>query len=364
MSKLEKELKTLSKKGDLYRTLTDKSDFIECFACAHRCKIKNGSSGICKVRYSLKNELYVPYGYVASWQCDPIEKKPFYHAYPNSLAMSFGMLGCDFHCDFCQNWVTSQTLRNPSAGMSPQKISPEEFVDKALEFNARLVTSTYNEPLITSEWAVEIFKRAKAKNLATSYVSNGNATPEVLDYINPFTDLYKIDLKSFSDKNYRSLGGTLEAVLDSIKGVYNRGMWLEIVTLVIPGFNDSDDELRQIADFVANISPDIPWHVTGFHKDYKMTDPDNTSSKTLVKSAKIGREEGLNYVYPGNRPGMVGDLEHTRCPNCETILVKRYGFSISSYNITNKGTCPNCTTKIAGIWEKPTVRERDFTIVI
>jgi pyruvate formate lyase activating enzyme len=264
----------------------------------------------------------------------------------------------------CQNWITSQTLRNPSAGISPQKISPEEFVDKALEFNARLVTSTYNEPLITSEWAVEIFKKAKTKNLATSYVSNGNATPEVLDYIKPYTDLYKIDLKSFDDKRYRSLGGTLEAVLDTVKGVYNRGMWLEIVTLVIPGFNDSDDELRQIANFIVNISPDIPWHVTGFHKDYKMTDPDNTSSKTLVKAAKLGIEEGLRYVYPGNRPGMVGDLEHTRCPNCEKILIKRYGFSISNYIVTDKGACPNCNTKIAGIWEKPTKRERDFPIVI
>ncbi|OLS24494.1 MAG: Pyruvate formate-lyase 1-activating enzyme [Candidatus Heimdallarchaeota archaeon LC_3] len=361
---LKETIEDLTQEGVLYKTLPDKKDFIECFACAHRCKIKLGSSGICKVRYNKNNQLFVPWGYVAAWQCDPIEKKPFYHAYPGSLAMSFGMLGCDFHCGFCQNWLTSQTLRNPSAGVSPRIISSDDFIDKAIQYNARVVTSTYNEPLITSEWAVEIFKKAKNNNFATSYVSNGNATPEVLDYIRPFTDLYKIDLKSFQDKNYRSMGGTLEAVLRSIKDVYKRGMWLEIVTLIIPGFNDSDEELAEIASFIANISIDIPWHVTGFHKDYKMIDPEDTPSETLIKAVEIGRENGLNYVYPGNRPGMVGDYENTYCPNCQQLLVMRHGHSIKKYKITNDSKCFACSTKIAGVWESPKGRIRDFPIPI
>ena len=193
---LEKTLQSLSREGSLYKQLKDKTDFIQCFACAHECKIKIGNSGVCKVRFNKDNKLFVPFDYVAAWQCDPIEKKPFFHAFPGSLAMSFGMLGCDYHCAFCQNWITSQALRDPTAGTNPRKVSADVFVQQAKEYNARVVTSTYNEPLITAEWAVEIFKKAKEQNLGTSFVSNGNATPQVLNFIQPYTDLYKIDLKT------------------------------------------------------------------------------------------------------------------------------------------------------------------------
>ncbi|HXG68791.1 MAG TPA: radical SAM protein [Blastocatellia bacterium] len=250
----------------------------------------------------------------------------------------------------CQNWVTSQALRDPKAIAPPQDVGPEQLVQVARRYGARLVVSSYNEPLITSEWAVEIFKQAKPAGFVCGYVSNGNATPEVLDYIRPWVDLYKIDLKSFQDKNYRKLGGVLQNVLDTIKMVHERGFWLEIVTLIIPGFNDSTDELKGIADFLAGISPDIPWHVTAFHKDYKMTGPDNTPVETLIRAAEIGYAAGLRYVYAGNLPGRVGKYEHTFCPDCKAMLIERYGFRVLRNRIKN-GACPECNTKIAGVWE-------------
>ena len=351
--------------GDLYRPIPGKPDFILCYACAHYCKIKNGRHGVCRIRSNDNGVLKVPYGYVGSWQCDPIEKKPFYHAFPRSLAMSFGMLGCDFHCGYCQNWLTSQSLRDPNAGGHPRDVTPEQFVKEAKRLGARVVTSTYNEPLITSEWAMAIFKVARKAGLGTSYVSNGNGTPEVLDYIQPYVDLYKIDLKSFQDKNYRSLGGTLDAVLRTIKDVFEKGMWLEIVTLTIPTFNDSNEELTNIAEFIADISVDIPWHVTAFHKDYKMTDPEDTPIETLLRAAKIGEKAGLNFVYAGNRPGMVKNYSNTRCPNCEHTLITRHGFEVKSFDMDlNKakyeGFCPKCGNQIPGRWEKPPKRDKMF----
>ncbi|MCI0707585.1 MAG: AmmeMemoRadiSam system radical SAM enzyme [Ignavibacteriae bacterium] len=344
-----KELLTQhTKVGELYHTMPD--DWVRCYACGHRCKIPPGKDGICRVRFNRDGKLYVPWGYVGALQLDPVEKKPFFHAYPASKALSFGMLGCDYHCGYCQNWVTSQALRDPVAGAPPEFISPEEFVDLALKHKAKIVTSTYNEPLITSEWGVEIFKLAKKVGLVTSYVSNGNGTAEVLDYIQPHVDLYKVDLKGFRQKAYSQLGGVLQNVLDTIKMLHERGIWLEIVTLTIPGFNDSDEELKDIANFLVSVSPDIPWHVTAFHKDYKMTEPDNTPVKTLIRAAEIGYNAGLHYVYAGNRPGEVGTYENTFCPSCRETLIERWGFKVES-NRLKDGACVKCGTKIAGRWE-------------
>jgi len=302
------------------------------------------------VRFNKGGTLMVPHGYVGALQCDPTEKKPFFHCLPGSLALTFGMLGCDYHCSYCQNWLTSQALRDPVAGSEPMDVSPQELAAMAQRLGAHVMASSYNEPLITSEWAVSVFKVAKAQGLLTAYISNGNATREVLEYLRPWVDCYKIDLKSMSDKNYRALGGKLENVLAAVKMVHELGFWMEIVTLVVPGFNDSDEELREAARFLASVSPDIPWHVTAFHKDYKMTDPDNTGPTTLIRAANIGREEGLRYLYAGNLPGMVGELENTYCPNCRTLLVGRYGYFIQEYRIAHDGTCPTCGTVIPGLW--------------
>jgi pyruvate formate lyase activating enzyme len=215
-----------------------------------------------------------------------------------------------------------------------------------------VVVSSYNEPLITSEWAVAIFKEAKQAGLMCAYVSNGNNTPEVMEYLRPYLDAYKVDLKCMSDKNYRTLGGTLQNTLDGIKRARDLGLWVEVVTLVIPGFNDSNDELWEAARFLAGLSPDIPWHVTAFHKDYKMVEPDNTPAQTLIRAAEIGREAGLRYVYAGNLPGNVGEYETTSCPRCSYQLVKRSGYVIQKYKITSEGKCPKCGEKIAGLWSK------------
>jgi pyruvate formate lyase activating enzyme len=322
---------------------------VQCFACGHRCKIAPDRDGICKVRFNRGGKLFVPWGYVGGVQLDPVEKKPFFHAYPGSNALSFGMLGCDYHCPYCQNWITSQAVRDPNAIAQPEFISPERFVEVALSSGAKIVTSTYNEPLITSEWAMEIFKLAKQAGLVTSYVSNGNGTKEVLDYIQPHVDLYKVDLKGFSQKEYSKLGGSLRNVLDTIQSIHDRGIWLEVVTLVIPGFNDSNDELTGIAKFLASISPDIPWHVTAFHKEYKMMEPDNTDVKTLVRAAEIGYKAGLRYVYAGNIPGAVGRYENTYCDSCGELLVARYGFQVTNNRIQNSA-CFKCGAKVAGRW--------------
>jgi pyruvate formate lyase activating enzyme len=344
---LKNVLETFTREGELYEKLEDGK--LRCVACGHRCVIREGLDGICRVRFNRGGTLLVPYGYVGGVQLDPVEKKPFFHAMPGSLAMSFGMLGCDFHCSYCQNWVTSQALRDPNAIAPPHQLTPEQFVDMSVKHGARIVTSTYNEPLITSEWAVEIFKKARAAGLKTSYVSNGNGTPEVLQYIKPWVDLYKVDLKSFQDRSYRKLGGLLSNVLDTIQRLHAMGFWLEIVTLVIPGFNDTSDELRDMARFLAKISPDIPWHVTAFHQDYKMTDPDDTPVSTLLRAAEIGKNEGLNFVYAGNLPSRVGNWENTHCPGCNEILVERSGYRIRAMRIKS-GSCPKCSRPIPGVW--------------
>jgi pyruvate formate lyase activating enzyme len=332
----------------LYQKL--ENNRVRCFSCGHCCPIPEGQPGVCKVRYNRGGSLYAPWGYTAGMQCDPIEKKPFFHAYPGALAYSFGMLGCDLHCAYCQNWVTSQALRDPDAVSPPLEASPEALVRDALDQGARVLVSTYNEPLITSEWAVAIFKEAKAAGLLTGFVSNGNATPQVLEYIRPWLDLYKVDLKSFDDRHYHELGGRMGPILDSIRRIQQMGLWLEIVTLLIPGFNDSPDELRRLTEFLSGISPDIPWHVTAFHADYKMSGERDTSTEDLLRAAEIGRQAGLRYIYAGNLPGMVGPWENTRCAQCGETLIRRYGYFIEDYRLTRDGSCPRCAHKLPGRW--------------
>jgi len=521
--------------GALYERLADNK--VRCYACAHRCLILDGLRGICKVRYNQGGTLMVPHGYVGALQCDPTEKKPFFHAFPGSDALTFGMLGCDLHCSYCftgdvrvattrgsisferlwneflpdlshdpcirrpagsltaiaddggpadirvifrhsykgevirvaasalepfeatpdhpvlatrrpglddpgfvpageltnthflvtplipaeevllvparrhavqdvsgtasyrepqeavrllsyapilettrrsfegfvynletggrhtylanfaavhncQNWQTSQALRDPGALGEPMDVSPQQLVDIAERHGAKLVATSYNEPLITSEWAVDVFKQARERGFTTAYISNGNATREVLEYIRPWTDLYKIDLKSFRDKNYRMLGGKLENIVNGVRMVHEMGFWLEIVTLIIPGFNDNDEELTDIARFLAGISPDIPWHVTAFHKDYKMQDPDNTTPQTLLRAAAIGEAEGLRYIYAGNLPGRVGRYEDTRCPDCQATLIRRFGYRILEDRLSGRGRCHRCDQAIPGVWLK------------
>ncbi len=351
MSTLIDILDEMTVDGELYEALPDKA--VRCYACAHRCVIRAGRRGICKVRFNEGGQLRVPWGYVAALQADPIEKKPFFHVLPSNDALTFGMLGCDFHCAYCQNWLSSQTLRDPAADMSIgyiRRIAPDQVVSYARKTGASIVASSYNEPLITSEWAVGIFRKATQAGLKCVYISNGNATPEVLEYLRPYLVGYKIDLKTMQDRQYRKLGGVLAHVLDSIRRAHELGLWVEVVTLVVPGFNDSTEELMEAARYITSVSPDIPWHVTAFHPDYKMTDPPYTSANTLVRAAEIGQEAGLNYIYAGNLPGRLQEYENTYCPKCRTLLIERTGYVIYKYNLTGEGTCPKCNASIAGIW--------------
>jgi pyruvate formate lyase activating enzyme len=506
LSPLGDVLARLTREGELYEKLPDQR--VRCYACGHRCLIPPGREGVCRVRFNDAGKLRVPFGYVGALQLDPVEKKPFFHALPGAKALSFGMLGCDYHCGYCfvpgtevqtvagaraiellfsrgesvfetetdavavspgvdvlthrgrarpvrgvfrhrykgplmeigltggseiratpeheflvtaraargvappsffmpasaitpefdllepisdgsyrrrvigdtrvleydgpvfnleveedrsylvggglavhncQNWITSQALRDPAAVATPEELAPADIVRLALRHGAQIVTSTYNEPLITSEWAVAVFAEAKAAGLVCSYVSNGNATPEALDYIRSYVSLYKVDLKSFRDRHYRELGGTLERVLWTLRALHAQGFWVEVVTLIVPGFNDSAEELRDIARFLASVSPDIPWHVTAYHPDYKMTDRDRTGTAALLRAAQIGRGEGLHFVYAGNIPGRVAEWENTYCPACRALVIERAGFTVLQ-NRLRAGACPDCSRAVAGVW--------------
>ncbi|MGD8633077.1 MAG: AmmeMemoRadiSam system radical SAM enzyme [Anaerolineales bacterium] len=351
MSSLANVLDSMTVPGELYERLPDGA--VRCYACGHRCLVREGRRGICKVRFNEGGTLKVPWGYVAGLQSDPTEKKPFYHLLPGSDTLTYGMLGCDFHCSYCQNWVSSQALRDPAADVAVghwRRVTPDELVGYARRMGAQVIASSYNEPLITSEWSAAIFDKAVKEGFKCAYVSNGNATEEVLEYLSPYLDALKVDLKSMQDANYRKLGGVLQHVLDTIEMAHRRGLWVEVVTLVVPGFNDSNEELMDAARFIASVSADIPWHVTAFHSDYKMADRGRTNQNTLRRAAEIGEEAGLNYVYAGNLPGQVQNYEDTRCPNCNRTLISRRGFIILDYALTNDGNCPSCGTHIPGIW--------------
>jgi pyruvate formate lyase activating enzyme len=350
MKALGELLAAHTKAGDPALFETFDGTWVRCHACAHQCQIPDDTAGTCKVRLNRGGTLMVPWGYVAGIQSDPIEKKPFFHVEPGSRAFSFGMLGCDLKCACCQNWVTSQALRDPAAGSMITETSPEHLVHAAIQSGARSVVSTYNEPLITTEWAVAVFKAARAAGLLTGYVSNGHATPEVLDYLAPWIDMFKVDLKGFDELQYRNYGGRLEPVLDTIRGLHARGIWVEVVTLLVPGLNNSDAELGELTGFLAGVSPDIPWHVTAFHPDYRMTDRAGTTPDMLVHAAGVGTRAGLRFVYAGNAAGRVGSLEHTTCPGCRETLVERRAYWIGACRVTADGRCPSCGREIPGRW--------------
>jgi pyruvate formate lyase activating enzyme len=320
---------------------------VRCVACGHRCPISDGFSGVCKVRYNRGGTLYAPFGYVSVLHCDPIEKKPFFHALPGSKALSFGMPGCSFHCGYCQNWVTSQALRDAGASVEFRTTTPEQLTALAIASDARVIVSTYNEPLITAEWAAAVFAEAHRNGLVTGMVSNGSATQEVLEYLRPHLDLYKVDLKTFDDTRYHELGARLQPVLDGIALAYRMGFWVEIVTLVVPGWNDSDAELAKIAAFLADVSVDIPWHVTAFHPDYKMDRP-ATPLATLTRAVDLGKRAGLRFVYAGNV--VASGHEDTNCCTCGETLIRRRGFRVLENRLPSDGTCPSCRTLIPGRW--------------
>lgn len=337
------------REGRLYQSLGNGR--VRCLACAHRCRIPPGLRGVCRVRRNEEGRLVVPWGYVAGLALDPVEKKPFYHLLPGAGVLTFGMLGCNFHCDYCQNWLTSQALRDPEALTAARPILPETIAHLAYQYGAGVLASSYNEPLITAEWAYDVFSEARRRGLKTAMVSNGYATPEVLRYLRPVCDAVKIDLKTMDDRQYKHLGGRLEPVLESIRIAHELGYWVEVVTLVVPGFNDGEPELAAAARFVASVSPDIPWHVTAFHPDYRKLYAPATPVQRLLEAARLGREAGLRYVYVGNvSPYEAGPFSDTHCSRCGVRLVQREGFRVVANRVPETGRCPSCGAVVAGIW--------------
>ncbi len=319
---------------------------VRCLACAHRCLTAPGGAGRCGVRFNEGGVLKAPWGYISGAAADPIEKKPFFHVLPAASTLSFGMYGCNFHCDFCQNWQIADIKAGRPA--EPERVSPEELASAALASGAGIVVSTYNEPLITSEWGAAVFTAAKKKGLRTAFVSNGYATPEAAAFLKPVLDLWKADLKCFSEENYRAAcGAELSRVLDGIRIIYSSGFWMEVVTLLIPGFNDSDAEIGAMADFLAGLSKDIPWHLSAFHPDHLRRTTPPTPPETLARARGIAAGRGLRYVYSGNIPGAPG--QDTVCPGCGSAVIKREGFSVTRNLLDKTGACP-CGFRIPGVW--------------
>ncbi len=321
---------------------------VRCSLCAHRCVIGNGKRGLCGVRENRDGNLVsLVYGTIIAEHVDPIEKKPLFHYLPGSKAFSIGTVGCNFHCKHCQNADISQFPQEHDGRIVGHTRTPKQVVDMALETGCDSIAYTYNEPTVFMEFAHDTAELAAKHGIGNVFVSNGYMTREAADYIAPLLDAINIDIKGFSDTFYKNVcKARLEPVLETVRTMHDLGVWVEVTTLVIPGHNDSDEELEQIADFIISVDPHIPWHVTRFHPAYLMPDTPPTPTSTLQKARKIGRAKGLAYVYEGNIPGR-GD-ENTYCPDCGALCVERYGFGIVANRIAD-GRCPDCKTKLHGV---------------
>jgi pyruvate formate lyase activating enzyme len=325
-----------------------KNGLIQCLACNHYCKIPPKKTGICGVRYNNGKALeLLVYGRAVASNIDPIEKKPLYHFYPGTDIFSFGTVGCNFRCLFCQNWDISQFHKDHSVEAVREAgapLSPQEAVDFCLDRQIPSIAFTYNEPGIFFEYAYDTAVLAKKKGLHTVYVSNGFESKEALDVISPFIDAMNIDLKGATDEYYVKIcGGRIEPVKENIARLWKQGMWIEVTTLIEPNHNDDEKGLTEIAEFLAGVSPDMPWHISRYFPCYKMTDPP-TPLSTLEKAYEVGKRAGIKYVYVGNV--FSGEKENTYCPQCQTLLIERHGYSVQSFM---KGSqCPKCGEKIPG----------------
>jgi len=323
---------------------------VRCRLCAHRCLVAPGRSGTCGVRENRGGTLLTrAYGELVAAHVDPIEKKPLYHFLPGTLSMSVALAGCNFRCGFCQNWEISQTPAGGGASGGGRETPPEAVVSAALANRCRSISYTYTEPTIFFEYAYDTAKAARAAGLANVFVTNGYMTAEALDVVLPYLDAANVDLKAFRDATYKKVcGARLQPVLDTIRKMHELGVWVEVTTLVVPGMNDGEDELRDIARFLAGVDPALPWHISRFHPDYKCTDTPATPVETLRRAREIGREAGLRFVYVGNVTHGARDGEDTACPGCGRTLIRRRGFAIEANDLTGGGACPHCGAAVAG----------------
>ncbi|MCX8035850.1 MAG: AmmeMemoRadiSam system radical SAM enzyme [Candidatus Sumerlaeia bacterium] len=322
---------------------------VECRLCHHRCTIRPGNLGICQVRENQNGTLVsLVYRRLIAQHVDPIEKKPLFHFLPGSVSYSIATAGCNFRCLFCQNYSISQMPRDEQT-IEGADVAPERIVAEARARRCATISYTYTEPTIFFEYAYDIGRLAHEAGIRNVWVSNGYMTPEALDTIAPYLDAINVDLKAFNPDTYQKMmGAKLDGVLETLRLFRPRNIWLEVTTLVVPAMNDSDKELNQIAEFVASLGTEVPWHVSRFHPDYKIDGLGPTPVRTLERAVAIGRAAGLKYVYSGNVPG--DPNEHTYCPSCGKCLIERIGFSLGRYAIEN-GACKHCHTPIDGVWE-------------
>jgi len=334
------------KKAYLFHKTKDNE--VECDLCSHRCRIAPSKFGICGVRKNKEGELVtLVYGELITAHADPIEKKPLYHFMPGTSAYSIATIGCNFRCGFCQNWQISQASKRKEEVYSEKFLSPAEIVNEAKKHDCQSISYTYTEPTIFFEIAYDTAKLAKEQGLANTFVTNGYMTQEALEKIKPYLDACNVDLKSFRDEFYKKVcKAHLEPVLESIRNMKEMGIWIEITTLVVPEQNDSDEELKDIAEFITSIDKDIPWHISRFHPDYRFSDSKPTPMETMQKAVSLGKEAGLRYVYMGN---VYGESDVTLCPNCGKSLLVRRGFWLMENNIVDS-KCRFCGQPIAGIF--------------
>lgn len=321
---------------------------IRCNLCNHRCKIKEGKRGICAVRENREGRLYsLVYGKVIAEHIDPIEKKPLFHFWPGSRAFSIGTVGCNFHCKHCQNFDISQYPQKHKGEIIGQDRTPEEIVAAAKAAGCKTIAYTYTEPTIFCEFAYETALLAQKEGIKNVFVSNGYMSSEAARQLAPYLDAINVDLKAYTDKFYKTVcGARLKPVLQTIELMRELHVWIEVTTLIIPGLNDGEQELRDIARFVKGVGPEIPWHVSQFYPAYKLLDRPPTPVAKLRRAREIGMEEGLRYVYEGNVPGEGG--ENTYCYACGAALIERYGPAALENRLQQK-KCPECGTSIEGV---------------
>lgn len=343
---LEERLAKLTIPGKLHEV--SPSGHVRCFACAHHCAIQEGRAGACGVRFVRDQQLRVPFGYVARAYVRSVEINTIFHVRPGAKSLTFGMYGCDLRCPYCHNAHLSQALRDPLQPEAPREVQAKELIDEAVAAGCEVVCAAYNEPMISAEWNYAVFEEARSRGLLTALISDGNTTREALAFMRPVTDVYRIDLKGYRKEHYRALGGRIEPVLDAISEARAQGYWVEVVTLVVPGFNDEELGLRSIAKYLARIDTNIPWHLNAAFPRYKHQLP-VTPGMLLASAAGTAFAQGLRYVYVSNIPDDISELSHTRCPTCMKTLVERHDFHTRSVQL-EAGACPDCKTPIPGLW--------------
>jgi len=334
-------------RGDLY--VADAKGRVKCTACAHRCVIASGAVGACGVRQNRAAQLWVPHGYVARRYVRAVETNTIFHLLPGAKALTFGMYGCDLRCPYCHNHRLSQALRDGPSAEVPVTISAEALVEEAERAGCRVVCAAYNEPLISAEWVRAVFLVARRRGLRTALVSDGHSTPEALSYLRGVTDVFRVDLKAHSEDAYRQLGGRLQPVLDSISLAIQLGYWVEVVTLVVPGFNQERRAIKQLGGQLRAISPDLPWHLNGFVPRYRLAGREPADAGFLLTLAGSAYADGSRFVYVGNSPAC-RELAHTRCPGCRAVVVRRAYYATSEVTLT-RGQCPECSLALPGIWD-------------